>query len=148
MKSRLEDTKTEVVKAVLQNFLDTWNAKDLAGFMRDFAEDAEFTDVVGQVALGKEAIEKQHHFAFTVVMKNASFEMTNIYMREVVDGLVMVSANWLNVKSQTPSGQLLPDRNGVIQFIIALDTNLKAQIKLVHNSDFSLPYQRQDSFLA
>lgn len=112
-----------------------------------FADEAEFTDVVSQTAIGKEAIRKQYDFAFRVVMKKATFEMNNLLIREVVPDVVMVSANWLNRNSQTPTGQMLPDRNGIIQFILIRGSNGDRTIKLVHNADFALPYQKREQVM-
>lgn len=147
MKSRVDQDTTTAIQQLLNNFLETWNAKDLEGFMLNFVPEAEFTDVVHQTAIGKEAIRKQHEFAFNVVMKNASFEMSKELVREIAPAIIMVSAHWLNKNSQTPQGKKLPDRTGVIQFIILKDASSNWKIKLVHNADFSLPYKEQDRFL-
>ena len=147
MKSRLNETTTAEIQHLLDQFLQSWNAKDLDAFTEIFTDDAEFTDVVNQTAIGKEAIRKQHEFAFNVVMKNASLEINDLLIREVLPNVVMVSANWLNTNSQTPHGQVLPDRNGVIQFVIVKDSNADWKIKLVHNADFSLLYKKRDSFI-
>ena len=80
-------------------------------------------------------------------MKNASFEMSNIFIREIVNGVILVSANWLNKNSQTPDGKILSDRNGVIQFAITKDNDQKWKFKIVHNSDFSLPYKKRERFM-
>ena len=133
----------------MQNFVDSWNAKDLNAFCDLFHPDAEFTDVVNQTAIGIEAIRKQHEFAFNVVMKDASFEMSNLLLREFLPHQVLVSANWLNKNSQTPTGKMLPDRNGVLQIIIIKkEEQADWKIKLVHNSDFALPYDSRDGFIS
>ena len=140
MKSRLDQSTTTAIQQLLEHFLATWNAKDLDGFMETFHEDAEFTDVVGQTALGREAIRTQHAFAFGVVMKAATFEMSNLMLRPIVAGAVLATANWLNQGSQTPDGKPLPDRHGVIQLVLTENPAGQWKFKLVHNADFSLPY--------
>ena len=147
MKSRIDHQSTTEIITLLDSFLKTWNDKDLEGFIANFQDDAEFTDVVSQTAIGREAIKAQHEFAFNVVMKNASFEMSNHLIREIAPEVILVSANWLNKNSQTPDGKILPDRNGVIQFVITKDQTEKWKFKLVHNSDFALPYQKQERFM-
>lgn len=147
MKSRLSTETTNQITGLLDRFVKTWNQKDLEGFISNFHDDAEFTDVVSQTAIGKEAIRKQHEFAFNVVMRNASFEMSNILMREILPEVILVSANWLNKNSQTPDGKLLSDRNGVIQLAITQGPDAQWKFKLVHNADFALPYQKQEQFL-
>jgi len=147
MTSRLSPTTTQAIRDRLDHFLHTWNEKDLDDFMENFTDDAEFTDVVSQTAIGKAAIRKQHEFAFNVVMKNASFEMSNILAREIVPDVIMVSAHWLNKNSQTPDGTTLPDRNGVIQFVLIKDIATDWLCKIVHNADFSLPYEKRERVL-
>ena len=147
MKSQLDQGTTQAIELLLNAFLEAWNKKDLAAFTSLFTEDAEFTDVVNQTALGRAAIQEQHEFAFKVVMKQATLEMKDFLVREIVADIVMVTANWLVKGSQTPKGQALPDRNGVIQFVMVKDGQQNWKIKLVHNADFSLPYERQDRFI-
>ncbi len=147
MKSRLSESVTNEIQQLLNKFLNDWNNKDLTAFIENFVENAEFTDVVNQTAVGKVAIEKQHEFAFNVVMKNATLEMNNYLIREILPNVIIVSASWLNKKSQTPHGQSLPDRNGVIQFVIVKNDDANWKFKLVHNADFSLPYEKRDGFI-
>lgn len=147
MLSRINKKSTTEILNLLDRFLQTWNDKDLEGFIENFHTDAEFTDVVSQTALGKNAIKEQHKFAFNVVMRHASFEMNNLLIREISPGIVLVTANWLNKNSQTPDGKALPDRNGVIQFAITQDNHNQWKFKLVHNSDFALPYMKQERVL-
>ncbi|HAS46133.1 MAG TPA: hypothetical protein DCS93_36975 [Microscillaceae bacterium] len=146
MKSPLEEHITQAIQAVLERFVDAWNQKEVEAFGELFTENAEFTDVVGQVALGKMAIKKQHEFPFTVVMKQAVLELKNLYARALKSDLVLVSGSWKVEGSLTPTGKLLPTRNGVIQFVLELIAD-QWKILLVHNSDNALPYDRQEGFL-
>ncbi len=146
IKSRLDEHSTTAVKQLLDQFISTWNDKDLEGFGELFTHDAEFTDVVGQTALGREAIVKQHIFPFERVMKFATFEMKDAYIRELSPQLIIVSALWKVSGSVTPDGKQLPDRNGVLQLIAERKDNAFL-IKLVHNSDNALPYEKQEQFI-
>lgn len=146
IKSRLDASQTERVTSVLQQFIDSWNAKDLDEFGRLFTQEAEFTDVVGQTAIGREAIIKQHVFPFERVMKLATFEMNDAYIRRLSSHLILVSAVWKVSGSITPDGKPLPDRNGVLQLVLE-ETNDQFRIQLVHNSDNALPYEKQEKFI-
>jgi hypothetical protein len=55
-----------------------------------------------------------------------------------------LSANWKVVGSMSPDGKPLPDRSGVIQIIFQAVSDETWKIKLVHNSDFSLPYEQRN----
>lgn len=96
--------------------------------MEIFDKNAIFTDVVSQTAIGKNAIMKQHEFAFNVVMENASIEMKNI-------------------NSQTPDGKPQLVRHGAIQFAIIKEGKGNWKFKDVHNSDYALPYEKQERVL-
>jgi len=146
IKSRLSDSETEAVKNYIQRFIDTWNKKDLSLFGQFFTASSEFTDVVGQTALGRDAIVKQHEFPFNVVMKEAVFSMDDIYIREILQGIIVISATWTVVGSMTPDQKPLPDRHGVLQMILER-TMEDYSIILVHNTDTSLPYERQEKFI-
>lgn len=146
IKSRLPEQLTDDIVSVIKDFISHWNQKDLEKFGKLFTEQAEFTDVVGQTAIGREAIIQQHVFPFQVVMKKAQFEMNDLYLRQLVDNIVMVSAMWKVVGSLTPTGAQLPDRSGVIQIILNKQSS-DWKILLVHNSDNALPYERQERFV-
>ncbi|WP_170254728.1 YybH family protein [Phaeodactylibacter luteus] len=143
MKSSLNAEATAEILEAIDAFQTAWNEKNLERFLHLFTEDAAFTDVVGQTAVGKKGIREQHEFAFGVVMKNASLEISNLLILEIAQGIAMATANWINRNSQTPDGRPLPERNGVIQFIL-LKTNQGWRFKIVHNADFALPYQKQE----
>lgn len=148
MKSRLSEKKTSVVENILERFISSWNNKNLEQFGELFSENAEFTDVVGQTAIGRDAIIKQHVYPFENVMKFARFSIKNAYVRLLSDNLIIVSALWKVTGSVTPNGENLPDRNGVLQIIIEMDSNNdNAFIKMVHNSDNALPYEKQEKFI-
>ncbi len=144
--SRLSVEATRQIEEKLTAFVDAWNAKDLTRFGSLFAENAEFTDVVGQTAIGKEAIIEQHVFPFQRVMKQATLELKEGYARRLTDDLVIVSAKWKVTGSLTPDGKPLPDRNGVLQIIFRKEM-AEYPILLVHNADNALPYDRQARFM-
>lgn len=146
MKSTLNTEATKAVESLIEAFIKSWNDKNLEEFGELFTSDAEFTDVVGQTAIGKEAIIKQHEFPFGSVLKFATFEMKDVFLRELSPEFVIVSALWKVEGSITPNQKPLPNRSGVIQMIIKRENN-SYQIKLVHNSDHSLPYERQEKFI-
>ncbi|WNJ20088.1 SgcJ/EcaC family oxidoreductase [Pontibacter sp. G13] len=143
--TRLPDTQTESLTNLIHAFVERWNRKDLMAFGALFTEDAEFTDVVGQIAIGQEAIIEQHEFPFKVVLKDAQLELDDLYFRAIGPAWVMCSAKWRVTGSQTPKGDMLPPRHGSIQFILTKESEWK--IALVHNSDFALPFEQKAGFL-
>lgn len=58
-----------------------WNAKDATAFSEALAEDATFTDVIGQTARGRGAIATQHEFPFTRNMRLAVLTADSVDVR-------------------------------------------------------------------
>ncbi|RIV21579.1 SgcJ/EcaC family oxidoreductase [Fibrisoma montanum] len=138
--STLPEDQTQAVTALLERFVDTWNAKDPALFGTVFTDDAEFIDVVGQVATNRSEIIEQHRYPFAVVNKQAVLSLTNLYIRSLTEGLVIVTGEWQVENSSTPAGQLIPLRNGVIQ-LICRHTGPDWAVRLVHNTDLTQVYR-------
>jgi len=146
LRSQLSSESTERIQTKMNEFLQAWNLKDLQQFGELFTEEAEFTDVVGQVALGKQAIIEQHRFPFGRVMKDARLSFIEAYIRNVGDDLIILSGTWQVEGSQTPDGKPLPTRTGTIQ-IIWKKLRSDYKIILVHNVDHALAFDRRDRFL-
>jgi len=142
-KSRTNEERTLKVIELLNAFTDCWNQKDLSTFGSYFTEDAEYTDVTGQSAIGIPAIIKQHEYPFGTVNKHAVFRIDNLLIRDLSENLLIVSAQWTTSGSQTPKGAPLPDRKGIVQLICEL-SNGQWLLKLVYNADTENVFFRKD----
>jgi hypothetical protein len=67
-------------------------------------------------------------------------------VRQISNSILVVSAIWRVKGSVTLDNKPFPDRNGIIQVIIERNKS-QFVILLVHNSDNSLPYERQEKFI-
>ncbi|SDL30499.1 conserved hypothetical protein [Catalinimonas alkaloidigena] len=134
--STLPHPETEALLALMDQFVTLWNRKDPAQFGTLFTEEAEFVDIVGQIARGRDAIVAQHRFPFAVVNKLAVLRLHELYMRPLAPHLVLISAHWVLNGSTTPDGKPLPPRAGVLQVICRCEQG-DWQITLVHNTDTS-----------
>lgn len=141
--SRTTDERTSKIIDLLTAFTSCWNQKDLSNFGSFFVEDAEYTDITGQTALGIPAIIKQHEHPFSTVNKHAVFQIDNLLIRDVSENLVIVSARWTTSGSQTPKGEPLPERKGIVQFICVFQ-NERWLLKLVYNADTENIFFRKD----
>ena len=137
--STLSIETTNEILTLLNQFVTNWNSKDLKLFGSVFTEDAEYIDIVGQIAVGKTDVMEQHRFPFEVVNKIAVFTMDDLYIRTIADNLVMVTGSWVCENSTTPKGDILPTRKGVIQ-VICRNENNEWKIRLVHNTDLTQAY--------
>lgn len=129
------------ILTLLNQFVINWNSKNVELFGSLFTEDAEYIDIVGQIAVGKNDVIEQHRFPFEVVNKIAVFTMDDLYIRTIADNLVMVTGNWVCENSTTPKGDILPFRKGVIQVICRNESN-QWKIRLVHNTDLTQAYNK------
>jgi len=145
--STLNQAETEEVLALLNTFVSLWNAKAPEQFGLIFTENAEYTDVVGQVATNRQAIIEQHRFPFAVVNKLAVLALQDVYIRPLSDELTLATAQWSCENSMTPAGQVLPTRYGVVQLVCQRNEVYGWLIRLVHNTDTNLMYERQERFI-
>src|SRR6218665_3319616 len=138
--SSLSQETTDAAIAVVNDFIQKWHTKDAEKFGTIFTADAEFTDIVNQIARGRQEIIAQHRFPFATVNKVAEFKISQVYMRQIDENLILVTGDWTLEKAQTPKGDPLPDRSGVIQMMLKKEAE-NWKISLVHNTDLTKIYQ-------
>ncbi|TWU62012.1 SnoaL-like domain protein [Crateriforma conspicua] len=122
------------VKATVDRFIDAWNAKDLASFAECFVEDGDFVNVVAQKAEGSDAIAKMHKHAFETVQSKSTLSLERLDIRELSDRLAGVDFWWKVVGSVSPEGEPMPERTGLIYFVIDSD---EGKIVSGRNADYS-----------
>lgn len=132
---------TDSITTLAEAFVDTWNKKDDGQFGELFTDDAEFTDIVGQVARTKSEIIEQHQFPFSVTNKNAVLSLDELHIRTIAPEMVLTSCKWEVMNSSTPDGKQLPPRKGVMQ-MISKNLNDTWKISLVHNTDLAGAYNK------
>lgn len=138
--SRITDGETNAIAEVIEKFQSAWNQKDVDGMVALFTDDAEFTDIRGQIALGKAKVKAMHEFAFQKVMKGAKLNVDSIYIRDISNKQVLVTGKWSTDGHADFSGKEMPQRRGVIQFICMLVDESNWRISLVYNTDFTQQY--------
>jgi len=62
------------IKKVLADQVEAWNRRDAKAFSMAFAEDADFTNVVGASAHGRAEVEKFHAPMFATIFKDSKPE--------------------------------------------------------------------------
>ncbi|MBZ4416578.1 SgcJ/EcaC family oxidoreductase [Myxococcus sp. RHST-1-4] len=69
---------------------EAWNRQDAAAWSKDFAEDAEFINIVGTVFSGRPEIEKRHAFVFDTLFKGSHSEVSVTKLRFIDGGVAVV----------------------------------------------------------
>lgn len=133
-----------VVEKVVTDALTAWNQKDPKAFASFFAEDAEFTDVVGQLMLGRSEIERLHVPPLTTVLKHAHLQAQELRMKAIRPDVVSVDVKWETTGHTKPDGTPLPPRHGLLHLIVA-ENGEQWEIAVAHNADYTATYGFQDA---
>jgi uncharacterized protein (TIGR02246 family) len=71
------------IRNVLKGFAESWNRHDAEAFSMAFAEDADFTNVLGMSAHGRTEIAKFHAPMFATMFKDSSLKIDDVRVRSI-----------------------------------------------------------------
>lgn len=87
--------KDEVaILKLLADSVGAWNRHDAAAFSKLFADDADFTDVLGLVVQGRAAIEKLLGPLFATTFKESHVLPTGLRIRFIKSDVAAVDSTW------------------------------------------------------
>jgi len=142
----------EMLLDTIEAALTAWNSKDAKKFSEYFTEDAEFTDVVGQLMPNRTEIERLHIQPFSTVLKNAHLQTQEIRVKEIRADVASVDIRWTTTGHEKPDGTPLPQRHGLLHLIAVGSADRTAssqknhwQIAVGHNVDYTSTYGFQDA---
>ena len=127
----------ERIKRVLTDFTDAWNKHDAKAFSNVFAEDADFTNVVGKGSTGRIEIEKFHSPGFATRWKDSYQKITQSKIRFIKPDVAAVDAWWEMTGIKGPEGQDMPQRKGLLNFIMTKKSKTWL-ITVMHNMDLPM----------
>ncbi|MFP5226282.1 MAG: SgcJ/EcaC family oxidoreductase [Acidobacteriota bacterium] len=105
----------QAIQAIITSQTEAWNRKDASGWTRDFAEDASFVNVRGDLVRGRAAIERIHAFIFSGPYKNSPCATTIDSILFPAPGVAMVdTTNEVTGFTVLPPG-LVPTAPGVFR---------------------------------
>jgi|SRR5450432_442733 uncharacterized protein (TIGR02246 family) len=122
------------IQTLLDNMAKAWNMHDAAAFSIGFSEDADFTNVVGMSAHGRDSIEKFHKKPFATWFKNSSLKITEKKIRYITGDITEVDVWWEMTGAQAPDGKNIPLRKGLINLVM-MRSGDKWLILIMHNMD-------------
>lgn len=122
------------IQTLLTSLATAWNIHDAKAFSMGFAEDADFTNVVGMGAHGRTAIATFHEKPFATWFKNSTLKITDKKIRFITDGIAAVDAWWEMTGAQSPEGKDIPLRKGLLNFIMTKGNDTWF-IMVMHNMD-------------
>jgi uncharacterized protein (TIGR02246 family) len=135
----------EPIEEVVAAFAAAFNAHDPAAFAAGFAEDADFTDIVGNTVLGRAAIQELHAFPFSRVLRESVLTFGRKELRRLRPDLGVAVAYWSLSGSRSRSDEVLPPRRGVVHIVCAprADGSGRWQIVSALNSELAGIYAQQ-----
>lgn len=144
----LPDEKFEVAKLQIENSIkaqaDGWNSHDMVKFAAEFAQDADFVNVLGMHWRGQAKIEAQHDILHRTIFRHSQLRIVDISVRPLGTGVMLAIVNWEMTGHQTPPGAPFAElRHGVFSGVY-VEQGGRWRIAALHNTDtvpVSLPGQ-------
>ncbi len=125
----------QAIRKVVAGFVEAWNKHDAYAFSMVFAEDANFTNVVGMEARGRVEIEKFHAPMFATRFKDSHLESDQIKIRFLRPDVAAVDVVWEMTGATDADGKPRPFRKGLLNFIMTKDKGAW-RIAVMHNMEF------------
>lgn len=130
----------EAIKNIIQEFTKSWNIHDAKSFANVFAEDADFTNVFGQKAHGRQAIENIHAGIFSTMFSDSHLTADNVTVRFMGEDFAAVDVHWSMKGARDHQGNPWPERKGLMNLVVR-NEGYKWSILIMHNMDLSLTNQ-------
>jgi uncharacterized protein (TIGR02246 family) len=122
------------IQKVLAQQVEAWNRHDAKAFSMVFAEDADFTNVVGMSTHGRAEIEKFHAPMFATRFKDTHLKITNTKIRFIKADVAAVDAWWEMTGAKTQEGKDISLRKGLLNFVMTKEGG-QWFITVMHNMD-------------
>jgi uncharacterized protein (TIGR02246 family) len=124
----------QAVRGIITAMTDAWNAHDAHAFAAIFAWNADFTNVFGMRAQGREEIERFHGPLFETMFKESRLAAVRVHTRRVRGDVAAVDVHWEMSGACDPSGEPWPSRHGLMSLLIACEEGDWA-ITVMHNME-------------
>lgn len=122
------------VQAVVESLVEAWNRHDATAFAACFADDADFTNVFGMEAKGRDAIERFHAPVFRTMFRDSCLSATATRVRFLRPDVAAVDARWEMTGARDPRGHEWPLRRGLINLALTHEHG-GWSIAVMHNMD-------------
>lgn len=122
------------VKALIAHYDAAFNAHDVKAFAATFAQDADFTNWVGQAAHGRAEIETFHIPILTLVYKNGIQKITDTQVRFIRPDVATVDVRSDVTGGKTFDGKDLPLVKFLMSWTATKEPDGQWLIKVMHNT--------------
>lgn len=132
-----EEKARAAIQRTLDRFLDAWNKHDAHAFAATFTEDCDFTNVIGVGAHGRADTEAFHAPVFATIFKNSHQTGKIRSIRFLTPDLAAVDVDWQMTGATTPDGRPRPPRRGLLNWVMARQSDGSWLIEIFHNTDLT-----------
>jgi uncharacterized protein (TIGR02246 family) len=133
----LHDTSaaTAAIAEIIQNHEHAWNSHDRQAFEDLFTDDADFVNVIGQRAIGRQQIGADFEQIHKTFMRNSQIKVLSWDARFVATGVAVVRFRWEMTGMAKIPGWNVPDvRHGLLSYV-AVERNGEWKVTAVQNTD-------------
>ena len=129
----------KAIEQIAKSLADAWNRHDARAFAAIFAQDADFTNVFGMQAKGREAIEAFHRPMFDTMFSDSRVTLGEMRTRLIRPDVAAVDIRWSMTGARDPSGAEWPRRSGLMNLLVTLEAGAWS-IAVMHNMDLPDPH--------
>ena len=131
VRSQMEEA---AVKDVVDSLVAAWNVHDPGRFSAGFHDDADFTNVFGMHAKGRDAIERFHAPIFETMFRESELTATDTRIRLIRPDVAGVDVRWEMIGALDPRGNEWPLRRGLMNLLVTRESG-DWSIAVMHNMD-------------
>lgn len=124
------------VAALVGALVGVWNVHDPRAFAACFMADADFTNVFGMTAKGRDTVERFHAPILETMFRDSRLTATDTRTRFLSDDIAAVDVRWEMTGARDPMGKEWPKRRGLMS-LIAMRDGRRWSIAVMHNMDLA-----------
>ena len=98
----LQNAKVQI-ESVVNALAESWNSHDMMLFAAQFADDADFVNVLGMHWHGRPAIEEKHAELHRTVFRNSTLKISEYSVRPLTGDVVLAHIQWEMSGHETPA---------------------------------------------
>jgi uncharacterized protein (TIGR02246 family) len=145
-KSNTFQADEDSIRNFVEQFAHVWNQHDARAMASCFVNDGEFTNVIGEHAVGRDEIERIHFHPFKTILKETVITIKSIRSKWIHNkDIAAIDVSWESTGNKTPEGQPVPTRYGLLNLITNKHSDGSWKIVVGHNVDYTLAYSHNDS---
>jgi uncharacterized protein (TIGR02246 family) len=125
------------IRDVLNGLAEAWNQHDAKAFSMAFADDADFTNVMGMSAHGRMEIARFHAPVFATIFRTSVLKIRDIRIRLIKPDVAAVDQWWEMTGARDRNDAQIPLRKGLLNLIMTKQDDHWV-ISVMHNMELSV----------